>query len=734
MPKALEETIRIPRSFADVEVRKDTVNEAERTVEVVWTTEHPVRRRTWNEGDYMEVLACDPKAIRMDRFRGGMSLLDSHDNWSMANRLGTIVPESVRIEGKKGYATVKFSRSGLGDTLFQDLLDGHPIPISVGYRIHKFEKAEGSDKALPTLRATDWEPLEISAVPIPADPNAYTRSDDERRREDSYEVVLIRQADDEVQEPVREAAPTKETPMNKRAAAKTLKGKELEVLALGAGLVRNENETDDALSKRLLEAYDEEDRVRAEGEAAAQRAAELTQQAQQTQQTQSRNEQTQPVNGLTTADVDTAVRAAQERERKRASEISSLAREAGVSETEDFVRTAISTGQDTDAFRAALLDHLIKRENTAPTFPISSTRGMRDAQETTRGLMVNAIMHRSALTQTLIAGAELYRSMSLVDIGRELLMQRGENWRGAPVDIVKRSLHSTSDFPIILGEITRQTMMNAYTLEQEQNTFQLIASRNVMPDLREVKVLEMGNGPELEELTEKGEYRRGTIKESQEGFSIRHFGKIIGLTEAMIINDQLGAFANVIANWGRVVARLEGNIVWSVVLDNMKLKSDQLELFHASRGNLVAGTALTEAALVAGRVAFRKMKDIDGQQISIAPTYLFVGTDNEVPAQKLIQGITSPTTPDQVVPQAVKSLQPVYESRIDRKSSKAWYLFATPQQTLGRGLQYSYLSGYEAPRTMERYGFEYDGVEYRLDHYFGAGLTDYRFGYSNPGN
>lgn len=729
MPKALEETIRIPRSFADVEVRKDTVNEAERTVEVVWTTEHPVRRYSWDEGYYMEVLSCDPKAIRMDRFRSGMSLLDSHDNWSMANRLGTVIPESVRIEGKKGYATVKFSRSELAETLFQDLLDGHPIPISVGYRIHKFEKAEGSDKALPTLRATDWEPLEISAVPIPADPNAYSRSDSDRKRDDSYEVVLIRQDDSEDDNPSAKRH-TKETPMNKREAAKTLKGKELEFLALGAGLVRNENETDEQLSKRLLEAYDVEDRVRAEAEAASQRSAQQTQQNEQT-----RTEQTAPAAGLTTADVDAAVRAAQERERKRASEISSLAREAGVSETEDFVRTAISTGQETDAFRAALLDHLIKRENTAPTFPISSTRGMRDARETTRGLMVNALMHRSALVPKLEDGARQYAAMSMVDVARELLMQRGEDWRGAPIEIVKRSLHSTSDFPIILGEITRQVMMNAYTLEQEQNTFQLIATRNVMTDLREVKVLEMGNGPELEELTEKGEYRRGTIKESQEGFSIRHFGKILGLTEAMIINDQLGAFANVIANWGRVVARLEGNIVWSVVLDNMKLKSDQKELFHADHGNLAAaGTALTEAELIKGRTAFRKQKDIDGQQISIAPTYLFVGTDNEVPAQKLIQGITTPQTTDQVVPQAIRSLQPVYESRIDRKSSKAWYLFATPQQTLGRGLQYSYLSGFETPRTMERYGFEYDGIEYRLDHYFGAGLTDYRFGYHNPGN
>lgn len=721
MPEALEKTIRIPRSFSEVEVRANTIKEDDRSVEVVWSTGAAVKRYSWDEGYYMEELSMEPKAIRMARFNSGMSLLDSHDNWSMAARLGTVDPKSVRIEGGKGYARVRFSRSEMAETIYRDLLEGHPIQISVGYKIHRYEKIEGSDKSLPTLRATDWEPMELSVVPIPADAGAFSRSD-KSKPEESYEVVLERQAEND--KPAEFAA-TKETPMNKREAAKTLKGKELDVLALGAGLARNENETDEQLSKRLLEAYDAEDRARAEAEELAKRAA----------QQQTRTE-TQPAPvGLTADDVSAAVRKAQEEERKRSDEISTLARSANVAETEEFVREAIRKGVTVDQFRADLLDHLVKRESNTNTFPIVETRGMRDARETTRKLIANAMMHRNGLTNELIDGANQFRSMSMVDIARELLMARGEDWRGAPIDVIKRSLHSTSDFPIILGEITRQTMMNAYALEQETNTFQLIASRNVMPDLREVKVLEMGNGPELEELTEKGEYKRGSIKESQEGFSIRHFGKIVGLTEAMIINDQLGAFARVIAQWGRVVARMEGNIVWSVILNNMVLKSDQTALFHADHGNLAAtGTALTEASLIAARTAFRKMKDIDGQQISLSPQYLFVGTDNEVPAQKLIQGITSPNTTDQVVPQAIRSLQPVYESRIDQKSAKAFYLFASPQQTLNRGLQYSYLSGFESPRTMERYGFEYDGIEYRLDHYFGAGLTDYRFAYHNPGN
>lgn len=734
MPQALEKTIRIPRSFGEVEVRADTVNQEDRTVEVVWSTGAAVKRYSWDEGYYMEELSMEPKAIRMTRFKTGMSLLDSHDNWSMAARLGTVVPGSVRIEGNKGYALVKFSRSAMAETIFQDLLDGHPVQISVGYKVHRYEKTDGSDKKLPVFRAVDWEPMELSVVPIPADPGAFSRSSSSEPDDKSYEVIV---AGDHNQNAARAASMT-ENPMNKREAAKTLKGKELDALALGAGIARNANETDDQLSARLLAQFDAEDKQREEAEATKKRqeeeAAALAAAEAAKRNDPGSSSPTPAPTPVTAEQVAEQVRQAGLAENKRQEEIRTLARSAGFKDDEEFVRKALTDMTSVEAFRGAMLDKLIEKEQRSPTFPHVETRGMRDAQETTRKLIANAMMHRTGLTAKLEDGANQYREMTILDVARDLLQARGENARGPAVDVIRRSLHATSDFPIILGDITRQVLMDAYTLEQEQNTFQLIASRNVVTDLREVKVLEMGNAPELEKITEKGEYTRGTIRESQEGFTMAHYGKVVGLTEAMLINDQLGAFTKVIAGWGRVVARLEGNVVWSVVIDNDKLKSDQKALFHADHGNLAAaGTALDETNLINARKAFRKQKDIDGQQISLAPTYLFTGTDLEVPAQKLIQGITVPTKTDDVVPQAIRSLQPIYESRIDRIATKAWFLFATPAATLGRGLQYSYLSGYESPRTMERFGFDYDGVEYRLDHYFGAGLTDFRFAYKNPG-
>lgn len=418
-------------------------------------------------------------------------------------------------------------------------------------------------------------------------------------------------------------------------------------------------------------------------------------------------------------------------ERKRITNIQALARSAGLTEDEDIVRTAVDTGQSYDAFRSAMVDVLIKREEESPTFPISNTRGMRDAQETTRKLVANAILHRHGFSKTLEPGAEQYRSMSAIDLARDLLAQRGENSRGAPSEVLQRSLHSTSDFPIILGDVTRQTMLNAYAASM--NTFTLFGHRNVMTDLREVKVLEIGNGPELEKLTEKGEYKRGTIRESAESFSMAHFGKVIGLTEAMLINDQLGAFARVIASWSGEVARLKGDIAWNVILQNMKLKSDGKELFHADHGNIAVNGALDSGAVEAARKLFRRHRDIDGRQIALTPKFIITGTEYELEAQRVVNATITPSSVKDAVPEAIKSMVPAYEHRIDSIDPKMWFMFADPSETMGRGLQYSYLAGYEAPRMLSRHGFDYDGVEFRLDHYFGAGLTDFRFAVKNPG-
>jgi hypothetical protein len=706
--------MRVDLGRSAVEIRRDTFNEAERTVEVIWSTGAKVKRYDWGkDGWYMEELSMEPKAIRLDRFRSGMSFLDTHDGYSMASRLGAVVIGSERIEAGKGYATIKLSRNQLGEQIFQDLKDGIPVPISVGYRVHKYEKSTGEEGQMPTYRAIDWEPMELSGVPIAADAGAHSRSEPQ----DAYEVEI------ETRDAV-EDEPTGEEifPMKKRDAAKTFTGTQLDALALGSGLTRQDNESDDKLRERLTKVYEAASRAAADAERET-RAADDARRAEEQRRAADGNDAK-----ITAADVQRIVDEARKAEAGRVTEIRSLGKKAGLDQA--MIDTAVAGGTSVESFRSAMFDKLVDRQSQARTFPHIETGGM-DAQETTRKLIANAIMHRNGMVPTLEAGANQWRNMSPVEIARDLLMSNGMSGRGDNLEILRRALHSTTDFPLILGDITNQRLLAGY--KGYANTYALIASRNIVTDLREVKVLELGNAPDLEEITQSGEYKRGTAKESTEGFTIGHYGKVFGLTEAILINDKLGAFMKLIENWGIKAAKLEGDIVWDVIIKNKKLK-DNVALFHATHKNLVTGAALSVANLEVARLKFREQTDIDGELIDLEPKYLFTGTAYEMTAQRITTGAFNPTQVADITPEAIRSLVPVYEHRINKLSSKAWFLFAEQASTMGRGLQYALLSGHETPRREQRVGFDYDGIEFRIDHYFGAGLTDFRFGVENPGD
>lgn len=169
------------RAFAAAEVLPASVDVAARTVEVIFSTGAAVKRWSWDEGMYLETLDMAASSVDLGRLNGGASFLDSHDQSGMASRIGAVVPGSARIEAGRGLCTVKLSTARNGQQILDDLAQGLPLPISVGYRVHQYEKTEGSGDALPTYRATSWEPLEISAVPVPADAGAHARADEAQR-------------------------------------------------------------------------------------------------------------------------------------------------------------------------------------------------------------------------------------------------------------------------------------------------------------------------------------------------------------------------------------------------------------------------------------------------------------------------------------------------------------------------------------------------------------------------
>lgn len=152
----------------------ETINVEERTVELVWTTGAKVKRADWARGDYMEELSLQPDAVRLDRLNKGGPLLDAHDSFSLRNQIGVV--QRAWLSGTEGRALVKFSKRAEVEPIFQDVIDGIYRNVSVGYKVHRKERDDTG--AVPVERAVDWEPYELSLVPIPADAGAQVRSDE----------------------------------------------------------------------------------------------------------------------------------------------------------------------------------------------------------------------------------------------------------------------------------------------------------------------------------------------------------------------------------------------------------------------------------------------------------------------------------------------------------------------------------------------------------------------------
>jgi hypothetical protein len=174
------EVIEVPVIGRAAELR--SVNAEARTVEVTWTTGAQVRRYSWaRDEEFDEELVVDPAAMRLDRLNAGAPFLNSHSSYRLEAILGVVVDGSVRIADGVGTATIRFSDREDVEPVWRDIQNGIIRNVSVGYRVHRFERIakedrkDGGQRAL--YRAVDWEPMEISAVAIGADPKAQFRGD-----------------------------------------------------------------------------------------------------------------------------------------------------------------------------------------------------------------------------------------------------------------------------------------------------------------------------------------------------------------------------------------------------------------------------------------------------------------------------------------------------------------------------------------------------------------------------
>lgn len=164
-----EQILSRERLAAEFEVLSPASRE-DRTATLTWYTGAAVRRYD-SRGPYEMRFSMEPGAVRMGRLASGSApLLNSHRDFTVDDVIGVIV--KAWMENGQGKATIRFSKRADVDPIWQDVQDGILRNASMGVAIHAVQDVTPQGAATRQVLVTDWEPEEVSLVPIGADPGA----------------------------------------------------------------------------------------------------------------------------------------------------------------------------------------------------------------------------------------------------------------------------------------------------------------------------------------------------------------------------------------------------------------------------------------------------------------------------------------------------------------------------------------------------------------------------------
>ena len=699
-------TIDLPlQTRADVRLMPETADAERRSVELVWSTGAPVRRRDPVTGKrYEEILSLEESHVDLGRLNGGAPLLNTHGAFDLGDVIGVVERAWIAREGDGlvGRARVRFSDRADIEPIWRDVAAGIIRNVSVGYSVRSYEITE-TEGAPPVWRAVDWQPLELSAVPVGADAAAGFRAN----APGTSPCTLLRRTPASIHE---------EPTMTRDALSET--DPEIEITATPETVAAAQDAAPATAPATAVPPAPAAEPGRAAPEALQSRAAGGAPEA---------AAQARPASA---AELDAAAERARAEERHRIATIQDAARKLGVAAP--VADDLVARGASVEAARAALIDAAAARDAQADTRPHMRSGGL-DATETRRAAVEDALLHRYDPGRfALSEPAREWRGLSLIEMARGWLEAEGVRVRGLSRDeIATRALHTTSDFPAILAGVTGKTLRDAY--ETAPRTYTAIARRTTVTDFKPVHRLQLGEAPQLEKVNQSGEFKRGAIGEAQETYRIETFGKVIGVTRQVLINDDLDAFTRVPALFGTSAATLESDVVWGIFTTNPAM-ADGDPLFHASHRNLAGGgAALDVAGLAKARTAMAQQRGLDGKTIlNVRPACLVVPSALELTAEQLLAQNIAPAKAADVVPSSIRSLAVIAEPRLDPASGAVpWFLVASPAAM--DTIEYAYLEGQEGVALETRMGFDVDGVEVRARLDFGAKAIDWRGLYKNPG-
>ena len=737
---AAEEPLSVRNDRRDIttrgfQVRAQTVNEEERSVEATISTDAPVEVWDWRRGETIDEVLLATGAQLPEQ----MPMLANHDRWSLDSVLGSI--RNLRVDGGSIVGRLLFAKDDTdADKAWNKVRQSHIVDVSVGYRVNEAVEIAPGQSAIVSGRsftaskralrvATNWTPKEGSLVPIGADQAAKIREDVSTHSERKEGSIVNPQL---------------------RAFLETL------------GLRKDANETD---AQSFYDGLNAADKARADV------AAKATVTPQHVEPT--RTEAT-PITPAVTDQADVARQAVvAERERVRA-----VRELAGQDVPAEVATRAIDEGWDT---ARASQEFLIavrasRADSVGPAIHVHGREQDCNARSLAAGMLIgqglDPTAHRfhtgsglpgrtATLTEQDADRGHAYRALSSFDLMRECIRLDGGRWchsveemfdylRTAPSGATLTHVFSTNVYArLIEGWQTVGDTTLGWCEEEDVANF------------LQQEDISLAANARMEQLPRGGTAKHATASDAHETYKIARYAKQFVVDEQDVIDDRLGAIMRMPTEMGEAARSLRPDLVYSLLLENPSLVADSGAVFNATAvttagGHANLGTAaLADSALKLAITAMVKQRlnrttSDPGRALTIRPKYLIVPAALEWTSRALTAtAALAKLFADSADPMystlnliSQEGLRVVPDDRIgaigvfDPKSKVArtgldtnWFL------TSGRGLRVAYRRGTGRQPVMRSFTLDKGqwGMGWDINMDIGAAFLEYRTWYKSTG-
>lgn len=661
-----------------------SIDAAKKTVGIVWSTGSRVKRYSLAlDDEFWEELSLDPLHVRLGRLNNGAPFLRLHESYDpkLECVLGVIVNGSAKIENGQGIAQVRFSSREDVEPVFNDIKEGILQHISVGYNVHRMVEAEQlADDGLRVFRAVDWEPLEVSLVPIGADDNAKVRSNEPSH---ICEIITL---EEQMKKRAEAAAAPVETPVE--TPEKTEAPVEVPVEE-----PKEEPKPEEVKEEpKPVEVPVEEPKPEAKAEEARAEGVKM--------------------------------------ERARAEAICKIVLDAKLNR--EFADKLIKDNVSVENARKEVVEHLaVQDQKTKITTARTEVTGMDERQVRLEGCRDALLNRYDPKVYALSEQGRNFRNLRLIDMCREFVEASGVNTRLMSSDEVIKRAMSTSDMPSVFADVANKTLMQGYM--NAPRTYTLIARHREVADFKNINTVQFGGAFALAKVNEGGEVKHGIVKDQGEQYKVDTYAKIISLTRQMIINDDLSVFTRIPQLAGAAAANMESDVVWELIAKTLgqTMKYDSKTLFHSDHDNYTSsGTVINVDNIGIGRELMMLQTGFDGKPLNLTPKYLFAPAKKLTIAEQYCAQLTATGDASKNNPFGGK-LIPVGEARLDGYSTTSWYLMGDINNA--DIVETASLMGQAGPILETFTDSELLGVKFRITRDFGARVLDHRNVYKNAG-